>query len=249
MIRLMTLTAFVLGSTSLYAQTAVVIQAVKSENPNNSGLVRRYGLDRQDVHSIPESVAGVKGIEAAAERVVVIQRTNRQTLDTEDKAILATAISAGHRIRRNLQIVHGNVLQDEDFERATSRCLISTDLATAWFGEQLAVGKYLHIQGIAVLLVTGVFENDDQPKNLISLLDVVIPLKTYDQRFPALTVERSSGSFSAWQMQYSEFELHLADSANTKSVTDKLGFYLQHHHPGREFHIKRILLKAPRPAE
>jgi len=141
MIREVAFVLAVLGSPNLYAQPMVIIRAVEPDRSGSSGsFVKRYGLDRQDAHSLPEFVRGIQAIQLSASRLLFVNRANPQTLESEMKAAMLTAVSPAHRIRRNFRIVQGSDLQKQDFSQATSRCLISTDFATWWFGTQSAVG-------------------------------------------------------------------------------------------------------------
>lgn len=226
----------------------VVIQSLKSDRPeseSSGSFVTRYGLDRQDGQSIPEFVHGIQTIDTSANRMVIVRRTNAQSLDDDSEAAMVMAVSPRHRVFRNLKIVDGSELHNQDFELATSKCLISADAAKRWFGTTEAIGQYIRLQGVAVLLVSGVFEFSDRPNTLLTSPEIVIPLATYDQRFATLDVTRRSGSFSASQVQYSEFQINTVDGSDVNDITDGIRQYLLRRYPDRDFRIKTLRLKTP----
>ena len=235
MIRVIIVAVTLLVTSELRGQTMVIVRAERTKADADSSFVMRYGMDEQDVQSIPEFVHGIEAVYPTMSQQRVATVTDLKSLDAVDRLVDVTGLVPEHRLLRRLKVISGSDLQPQDFELGTSRCLISTSIAEALFGEANPVGRYVTLQGIEPVLVTGVFEHPEDPSLHTSSLDIVIPIKTFRQRAATTNIKRSAESFSAEQCVYCELQIHVAEGIGTTTLIRGVRKYLEQRYRFREF--------------
>ncbi|MCA9061992.1 MAG: ABC transporter permease [Planctomycetaceae bacterium] len=225
------------------AEDIILIRADTEDESlqDSSAIVRRFGLDQQDLVTIPEYMQGTVRLEVAAIRDLSVSLTDPRTLESLSRNVRLMAVTPGHRVRKSLEMVSGSDLNPIDFSEGASRCLISEDVANEWFGSaESAVGRFFGLRQSQRFLVSGVFRPVNPFPPLTDQPSVLIPLTTFDQRFSQNHLRRAQGAYTLKVIRYSDVEVHLAQNAEQRGVMQQLREYLPRQHPDRKLLVYRL---------
>ncbi len=175
-------------------QPLILVESVKP--PNRGPAAASYGLTRDDLRAIVETVPGI-------EQVVPIRSFTAEARagDRTAEARLVGTTDTYAVVHPPLPAV-GRFLTAEDEQQRRSVAVLGHRLSRRLFPESTAVGETVRV-GRHAFLIVGVLPQESVSQQL----DLILPLATLDGRYGDLRVVQQEGSFDAERVELSRLEL------------------------------------------
>ncbi|MSR18497.1 MAG: ABC transporter permease [Phycisphaerales bacterium] len=222
---------------SALGATNVIVRSTKPpEQQTSSGtrsMVVHYGLTLEDLRRIEHSITDAERIvplkAVGSELVYGAVRTGAQAFGT------TPALAEVARLT-----VHppGRYLSDQDLTDRAPVCVIGSEIAKQFFPDRDPCGADIRIDQ-QLLRVVGVLEPIGLAAGAGSALvgrdlnrDIHLPLTTADRQFGNLVMRRSSGTFTAEELELSEIYVQAPGTSAVTGVAERVTRVIEVGHPG-----------------
>jgi len=235
----------------------VILQSVKPETSSDLGQEQSYllvyGLTRQDLRRIRETVPGVQ-------RVVPLREVAFE-VSYGAKRFPATVVGAETAFfdTVHVNIASGSILQPFHEEVAAKVCVIGDEVRSRLFAFEDPIGRSISVNsyssGSIPYKVIGVLEQvatAGAPAKGLGGRDlnseVYIPMSTADWRYSDLLVRGATGSREFRQCTYSDFYVQVASLEDVIPVSQAVGRVMAYGHSEMDYAV-RVPLERLRIAE
>lgn len=210
----------------------IIIESIKpSEKEENqrSGILS-YGLTRNDVTTIKQAIPNIAGI--------TTQRIMNEKVIYRDLDKQAELIGTQPKMMnvRSTPMHKGRFLCSLDVAEQNTVCIINKSLADELFSYREPIGKIISIKK-AYYTVVGVTEEPGDSDQATQNHRIYIPISTMRSRYGDLVIKRSSGSFSAEQIELHKIVLQMSDPASVLNSESQIINLLKRTHTNQDFKL------------
>ena len=220
-----------LGATNIIVRSSKPPDAASSTQART--FISRYGITYQDARRLQAAmtdaklVVPLKAVGSEISRGAF--RTNSQTFGT----VPELSIAANLRVARG-----GRYLTEHDIETHAPVAVLGAETARQLFPARDALGQDFRIDQ-QVFRVVGVLEQQGFAGGAGSALvgrdlnrDLHIPLSTAERQFGDVVQRRTSGTFSAEEIQLSEIYVAAPSTEAVNQVSERVERIMEAGHPG-----------------
>lgn len=220
-----------LGATNIIVRSRKPPENSSATSSSGGGSVLRYGLLRADYRLLSNSIPTVKESIPIREVNQDVRYLHRQM------STRLVGCTPEYFVFNNLKIDRGRFLSDHDQQQMANVAVLGYETAERLFTYEDPVGKTVLVanQPYQVVGVTkertasaaigGSMSGQDFNQ------DVYIPLRTLEVRIGDLVIRRSSGSFSAEQVELNQITLKLDKREDVLPTAEVVRESLERNHP------------------
>ncbi len=220
-----------LGAKNIIIRSQKPPETQNQNNQQRQSWTSKYGLTRDDLQVITDSFSDASAIvplkEVGSQILRVERRKTSQAYGTTPDLLRAA----------NLRVERGRYLNDQDLEQRAMVCVIGSEIAKEFFRLEDPIGNTLRIDD-KVLTVVGILApvglSGGAGASLVGRdlnLDVHLPITTARAVFGDLVARRTSGSFSASEVQIAEVYLIAPDTERVLVDGARVRRILEVRHP------------------
>ncbi len=230
-----------LGARNIIMRSVRPPQAAQDSGGNRRGWQLSYGLTRQDLVLLQEQFTD-------AEAIVPLKSIGAEVLKDEKKQqSQAFGTTPAFMDVSGSRVARGRFITEQDVQSRVGVAVLGSQVALDLFPTSDPIGQTLRVDH-QVFEVVGVMAPVGLSGGAGAALvgrdlnnDVYIPVTTARDRFNDLVVRRSSGSFSAEEIQFSEIYYDAPSRDRVVVDAERLSRILEVRHPG----MKDIDLVVP----
>lgn len=234
--------------------TNIIVRSVKppketAGNQSSNSFVLRYGLLRADYDLLSKTIPTVTQAIPIRELVKSCRHLHRET-NCRVVGCTPDYLDVNH-----LDLAQGRFISDKDRREKTNIAVLAAGTAQDLFQYEDPLGKTLKIANRYYTIV-GVTRSRQASAAIGGSMsgqdynnDVYIPLETMRIRMGDLDIDRTTGSFSAQQVELSQITLRISDKDRVEQSAEVIRESLkQHHKTDRDYSIV-VPLELLRQAE
>jgi putative ABC transport system permease protein len=221
-----------LGARNIILRSSRPAQTDNPQSGNRRSWTVSYGLERSTLQAIEQQFTD-------APTIVPLKSVGSEVLRAEARQVSQAFGTTPEFLRvAGLNVARGRFLTDEDIEQRMAVAVLGSETARALFPLDDPMGQTLRIDQ-QVFVIIGVMQPVGLAGGAGSALvgrdlnkDVYIPVTTARDRFNDLVVRRSSGSFTAEEIEISEIYYEAPTRARVMADAARLERLLTVLHPG-----------------
>ncbi|MEO1128138.1 MAG: ABC transporter permease [Planctomycetota bacterium] len=221
-----------LGARNIILRSSRPAQTDNPQSGNRRSWTVSYGLERSTLQAIREQFAD-------APTIVPLKSVGSEVLRAEARQVSQAFGTTPEFLRvAGLNVARGRFLTDEDIDQRMAVAVLGSETARALFPLDDPMGQTLRIDQ-QVFVIIGIMQPVGLAGGAGSALvgrdlnkDVYIPVTTARDRFNDLVVRRSSGSFTAEEIEISEIYYEAPTRGRVMADAARLERLLTVLHPG-----------------
>ena len=222
-----------LGSNNIILKSVKPPEQQDEENNQQRSFSIKYGLTYEDAARIQETIPGV-------EFVLPMRIISEKARFNENEVVCNVIATLPNYLDVvGAEIMRGRFISMVDQKYSTSACVLTAWLASQLFPYQDPIGQTVQIDGVFYEVV-GISRERNMPEQRTSSgnaregdtvdNNVYISLSTGTSRFGEILFKRSSGGFSAEEVQLHQITIRLRDIESVETADPQIKDLLKKYH-------------------